>query len=146
MLQLYESLKHQQQTPKSFRLQLQVEGTRLLLPHQDSTHRERDKPGGTLCSHKTALAASSGSRCTQQPSARGARKGCAARQGLSNQSSTHPPANHPFQQPTQAEAAAFPLPCPAPKQSKRNDKTPGVQLKRGEAELRTPPLSRRMKT
>lgn len=37
MLQLYESLKHQQQTPKSFRPRLQVRGTRLLLPHRGST-------------------------------------------------------------------------------------------------------------
>lgn len=41
-------------------------------------------------------------------------KGHAANWGLSNQHSAHPPANHPFQQPTRAETPVFPPQCPGP--------------------------------
>jgi len=53
-LQLYESLKRQQQTPKSFRSRLQVQGTRLLLPHCSSTHMQLDRASGRLHSHSTS--------------------------------------------------------------------------------------------
>lgn len=113
MLQLYESLKHQQQTPKSFRPRLQVWGTRLLLPHRGGTHRQRDQPGGRLHSHKTAL----GGRAREAGALSsevlvGHTRAALPFGGLSNQPSTHPPTSHPFQQPPRAEAAAFPLQCP----------------------------------
>lgn len=85
----------------------------------------------------------SGSRCSQR-SASSTPEGCAGSQGLSNQPSTHPPASHPFQQPTQAEAVTFPLRCPAPQAEGTKSHRLLAPCTRGRAE--DDPLGRRMKT
>lgn len=116
------------------------------------------KFGASACSSHTAAAhthsgtkpvadgarttEASGSRCSQR-SASSTPEGCAGSQGLSNQPSTHPPASHPFQQPTQAEAVAFPLRCPAPQAEGTKTLLLLAPCTRGRAE--DDPLGRRMK-